>query len=112
QYPYTAMNHGWAEFFPHWAREGGPQAFGDRLQDPAVRARIKADPDFKTWSDEHGGWNGIVLGFRNHTRNPQYEGMTIAEIARARGDIDPADACLALMAEERGRIRGLFHTMS
>jgi N-acyl-D-amino-acid deacylase len=112
QYPYTAMNHGWAEFFPDWAREGGPEAFAERLQDPAVRARIKADPDFKTWSTEHGGWDGIVLGFRNHTRNPEYEGMSIAEIAQARGDADPADTCLNLMAEERGRIRGLFHTMS
>ncbi len=112
QYPYTAMNHGWSEFFPLWAREGGPEAFAERLQDPAVRARIKADPDFRTWSDEHGGWDGIVLGYAAHTRRAEYEGMTIAEIARARGDADPADTCIELMAEERGRIRGLFHTMS
>jgi len=112
QYPYTAMNHGWAEFFPLWARDGGPEAFAERLQDPAIRARIKADPDFRTWSDEHGGWDGIVLGYAAHTQRAEYEGMTIAEIARARGDADPADTCIELMAEERGRIRGLFHTMS
>ncbi len=112
QYPYTAMNHGWAEFFPLWAREGGPAAFAERLQDPAVRARIKQDPDFETWADEHGGWDGIVLGYAAHTQRADYEGMTIAEIARARGDADPAETAIALMAEERGRIRGLFHTMS
>jgi len=112
QYPYTAMNHGWAEFFPLWARDGGPDAFAERLSDPATRARIKADADFRTWSEEHGGWDGIVLGYAGHTGNPEYEGMTIAQIARARGDTDPADTCLDLMAEERGRIRGVFHTMS
>ena len=38
--------------------------------------------------------------------------MSIREIAQLRGDSDPADTCLDLMAEENGRIRGLFHTMS
>jgi len=112
QYPYTAMNHGWAEFFPLWAREGGPEAFAQRLNDPATRERIKADPDFQTWSQEHGGWDGIVLGYAAHTQRPDYEGMTIRQISMLRGDADPADTCLALMAEENGRIRGLFHTMS
>jgi N-acyl-D-aspartate/D-glutamate deacylase len=112
QYPYTAMNHGWAEFFPLWAREGGPEAFARRLNDPATRERIKTDPDFRIWSEEHGGWDGIVLGYAAHTGRPDYEGMTIAEIAASRGDTDPADTAIALMAEENGRIRGLFHTMS
>ena len=112
QYPYTAMNHGWAEIFPLWAREGGPEAFAQRLNDPAMRERIKADPDFRTWSEEHGGWDGIVLGYATHTGRREYEGMTIAEIAKLRGNPDPADTCLDLMAEENGRIRGLFHTMS
>jgi dihydroorotase/N-acyl-D-amino-acid deacylase len=112
QYPYTAMNHGWAEFFPLWAREGGPEAFAERLNDPGTRGRIKADPDFRTWSEEHGGWDGIVLGYAAHTGRTEYEGLTIAEIAKLRGDRDPADTCLSLMAEENGRIRGLFHTMS
>jgi N-acyl-D-aspartate/D-glutamate deacylase len=112
QYPYTAMNHGWAEFFPLWAREGGPDAFAQRLNDSAARERIKSDPDFQTWSEEHGGWGRIVLGYAAHTGSSQYEGMTIAKIAELRGDIDPADTCLDLMAKENGRIRGLFHTMS
>ncbi|NIW24242.1 MAG: amidohydrolase family protein [Gammaproteobacteria bacterium] len=112
QYPYTAMNHGWAEFFPLWAREGGPEAFARRLNDPAARERIKSDPDFRIWSEEHGDWDGIVLGYAAHTGRPDYEGMTIAEIAASRGDADPADTAIALMAEENGRIRGLFHTMS
>ena len=38
--------------------------------------------------------------------------MRLSEIAKARGDADPADTCLALMAEDGGRISGMFHAMS
>ena len=112
QYPYTAMFHGWSAFFPVWAREGGPAQFAARLKDPTVRARIKQDRDFLTWSGEHGGWDGIVLARAETAANRKYEGMRIAQIAKARGDADPADTCLNLMAEEGGRISGIFHTMS
>ena len=112
QYPYTAMQHQWSAFFPVWAREHGPAKFAEILKDPKGRDEIKKDPDFAGWVEEHGGWDGIVLGLARQPQNKKYEGMRIAEIAKARGDKDPADACLALMAEENGQISGMFHTMS
>ena len=112
QYPYTAMNHGWSAFFPVWAREGGPARFAERLKDPAVRARIKTDKDFITWAKEHGWWEGIVMGRAGSEQNRKYEGMRLSAIAKLRGDADPADTCLALMAEDGGRISGMFHAMS
>ncbi len=112
QYPYTAMQHQWASFFPVWAREGGPDKFAAILRDPAQRRKIKEDKDFQTWVMEHGGWEGIVLGRARRPENKKYEGMRIAEIAKARGDADPADTCLALMSDESGTITGMFHTMS
>jgi len=112
QYPYTAMNHGWSAFFPVWARDGGPAKFAERLKDPAVRERIKTDKDFITWAKEHGWWDGIVMGRAGSERNRKYEGMRLSDIAKARGDADPADTCLTLMAEDGGRISGMFHTMS
>jgi N-acyl-D-aspartate/D-glutamate deacylase len=112
QYPYTAMQHGWSAFFPVWAREGGPQKFAEILKDPAMRQKIKADRDFKTWVMEHGGWEGIVMGRARLPQNKEFEGMSIAQIAKARKDADPADTCLALMSDEGGTISGIFHTMS
>src|SRR5207249_5210841 len=98
QYPYTAMNHGWSAFFPVWAREGGPAKFAERLRDPAVRERIKTDKDFIAWAKEHGWWEGIVMGRAGSEKNRRYEGMRVSEIAKQRGDADPADTCLTLMA--------------
>ncbi len=112
QYPYTAMQHGWSAFFPVWAREGGPKKFAAILQDPAMRAKIKQDKDFQTWVSEHGGWDGVVMGRAQRPENKKYEGMRIPQIAKIRGDADPADTCLQLMAEEGGSISGMFHTMS
>ena len=112
QYPYTAMFHGWSAFFPLWARDGGPERFAERLDDPALRERIKSDPDFIAWAREHGWWEGIVMARASRPENRPYEGMSVAEIARVRGDDDPADTCITLMAEEGGDIRGIFHTMS
>lgn len=111
-YPYTAMNHGWSAFFPVWAREGGPEMFAERLRDEGIRAKIKTDRDFITWAKEHGWWEGIVMGRASSPKNRQYEGMRIADIAKLRGDADPADTCITLMAEDGGRISGMFHTMS
>ena len=40
QYPYTAMSHGWANFFPVWAREQSGEVRRN-ASGPAVRDRIK-----------------------------------------------------------------------
>lgn len=112
QYPYTAMFHGWNAFFPLWIREGGPEKFAARLKDPAARARLRTDKDFATWAEEHGGWQGIALARARTPKNRQYEGKRIAEIAKLRGDADPMDTCIDIMAEEGGQVSGIFHTMS
>jgi N-acyl-D-amino-acid deacylase len=112
QYPYTAMFHGWSAFFPVWMREGGPEKFAERLRDPSLRSWLKKDSDFIAWAKEHGWWDGIVLARARTEKTRQYEGKRIAEIAKLRGDADPMDTCIDLMAEEGGNISGIFHTMS
>ena len=112
QYPYTAMFHGWRSFFPLWMREGGPERFGERLRDESLREKIKSDPNFIMWAKEHGWWEGIVMARASTSANEKYEGKSVAQIAALRGDSDPADTCIQLMAEEGGIISGVFHAMS
>ncbi len=52
------------------------------------------------------------MALASRPTNKRYEGMRLAEIATLRDEADPANTCLELMAEEGGRIRGIFHTMS
>lgn len=116
QYPYTAMQHGWSACFPLWMREGGPAKFAERLKqatmDDALREKVKNDPEFIAWSKEHGWWEGIVLAAASTSENRKYEGMSVADIAKQRGDQDPADTIIMLMAQEGGDIRGIFHNQS
>lgn len=111
-YPYTAMSHGWSACFPLWMREGGPARFAERLKDNSLRPRIKRDPEFIAWSEEHGWWEGIAMARARQPQNKQYEGKRLAEIAAMRGDADPADTLITLMAEEGGNISGIFHNQS
>jgi len=112
QYPYTAMHHLWAAFFPVWAREGGMEAFAARLNDRAVREKIKSDADFHEWIEEHGGWEGIRLGRTYSEQYKPFEGKSVAEIARLRGDADPAETALTIMADDKARTSGIYVNMS
>lgn len=111
QYPYTAMSKGWSTLFPVWVRAGGPSKFAERLKDPAVHEKLKTDPYFKTMIRENG-WADIALAMTSTPSLKQYEGMRITEIAKLRGDADPADTCIDLMAEDGGHITGVFHNQS
>ena len=111
QYPYTAMSKGWSTLFPVWVRAGGPAKFVERLKDPAIHEKLKSDPYFKTMMKENG-WADIALAGASTPDVMKYAGMRITEIARLRGDTDPADTCINLMAEDGGRISGVFHNQS
>jgi N-acyl-D-aspartate/D-glutamate deacylase len=108
-YPYTAMSHGWNANFPVWMREKGPEQFAAYLNDSSLRDRIKSDPEFIAFSQEHGWWEGIAMSRARSPELKQYEGLRVAEIAKLRGEADPADTLISLMAIEGGSIGGVFH---
>lgn len=111
QYPYTAMSKGWSTLFPVWVRAGGPAKFAERLKDPAIHEKLKSDPYFKTMMKENG-WADIAMATASNPDLKKYEGMRVTEIAKLRGDADPTDTCINLMAEDGGRISGVFHNQS
>ncbi len=113
-YPYTAASTGLEATTPPWVQEGGRQAFYQRLQDPAIRHRLRRE--MTTPSDE---WENFYLGSAKimisdmpggvHT---EYEGMYLMDIARQRGE-DPIETIFNLLVATEGRrIDGVFFMMA
>jgi len=84
QYPYTAGSTGLVNVLPAWARAGSKGDFQARLDDPATRARIKADTiDKLNGARAAGDLSRItVASFPNH---PEYAGKTMAEVTVMNG---------------------------
>ncbi len=91
QYPYIASSTGLAAILPHWAHEGGPEKMMERLRDPELRKRMAKEQRIER------DWNGVLVVFAKN--NPQYNGKTIAEIAKEQGKKPHDAACDLLLAE-------------
>jgi N-acyl-D-amino-acid deacylase len=112
QYPYTAMEHPWARLFPTWVQDMPRKDAIAKLKERAFRDKIKADKEFPEYVNEHGGWEGVVGTVFNHPGNKAYEGKSILDIAKLRGQSDLAETCFDLIVEEGAFIPGVHHTMS
>lgn len=112
QYPYTAMQHPWHRLFPAWVQDAPRSETILQFRDPAFREKVRRDPEFDQYVQEHGGWEGIVASRLTNPALQPFEGLSIAEIGRRRGQPDPTETCFDLVAEEGAFIPGVHHTMS
>lgn len=114
-YPYTRASNSLISSFPPWVSEGGTEQMIARLQDPAMRARIKKEMDEPsvTWENEwrgSGGGAGIMLvGIRNPELT-RYEGMTLDEIGRLMHR-DPKDVAMDIAIADRGQTGQVISVM-
>ncbi len=95
--PHDWNNTGVMAILPKWAREGGTQVTLKRLEDPAVRQRVKDNPAPMLLIVKAGHWDKIVL--LNARANRSLVGTSFAEIGRMRG-VDPYDALMDMLIEE------------
>jgi len=109
-YPYTAYSTGLSIFMPTWAVDGGWNALSRRLEDPADRSRIRDGLAQRVWQDP-GDYDLIVISRVRTEENQKFVGMTMAEIAAARG-MEPVDALLRLLQEEDGSVGYIGYGMS
>jgi N-acyl-D-amino-acid deacylase len=110
-YPWAASSNSLDASLPIWVREGGREKLLARLQDPATRARARADfpaenPD---WNDEPG--SRILITTVLNPDLKKYEGKTIAEIARAQMK-DPLDVLMDLVIADHANVGRVTFSMS
>lgn len=116
-YTYNAAATSLAAIFPPWTQDGGHNRWIERLSDPETREQIIEE--VKTHSDEWenfylmaGGGDGIILvGFRSDELQ-KYVGMTLSEVAEARGSEDEVRTAVELTVEDNNRIGAIYYLMS
>jgi len=100
---------------PPWVQEGGLQEWRKRLQDPAIRARVKRE-----MRDPNVAWDNLYLatgspdkvlliGFKNEKLKP-LTGKTLGEVARLR-NTSPEDAAMDLVVEDDSRVGTVYFLM-
>ncbi len=101
-YPYTAVSTSLTSSFPAWSFEGGPELFGQRAEDPALRARIKSsliDVRFRSVRRRNRLRTTIIADCPGH---PDYDGRNLEEILRGMKVVPtPAAAADLLIDIER-----------
>jgi N-acyl-D-amino-acid deacylase len=90
QYPYTAGATALASSLPPWVADGGVEKLLERLRDPLVRERIKRElasdhPDWENLYFDSGGGQGVMISGVTNSDLKKYDGMTVAQIAKAMG---------------------------
>jgi len=115
-YHYTAGATGLDATMPRWVQEGGHQAWVERLKDPAIRERLRAEMNTPTadWENMYLGVgtpdNILFLAFKNDALKP-YTGQTLAQVAAARGT-SPEDTIFDLVIEDDSRVGAAFFMMT
>ena len=115
-YNYTAGATGLDASMPLWVQDGGLETWIERLKDPAIRARVKAEMQAKG-----NGWenlfhsagspdNLLLLGFKNPKLKP-LTGKTLGEVAKMRGT-SPADTAMDLVIEDGSRVGTAYFLMT
>jgi N-acyl-D-amino-acid deacylase len=111
-YTYPASATGLDAVMPGWVRAGGFDAWRTRLQDPAVRRRLKAE-----WRARGGAFVGpggpegvLLAGFKQDSLK-QYTGKRLSEVALLRGT-SAEDAAMDLIIADHSRIECIYFTMS
>ncbi|HEV2182619.1 MAG TPA: amidohydrolase family protein [Candidatus Acidoferrales bacterium] len=111
-YPYLAGATALASCLPPWVADGGTAKLLERLRDPAVRQRIKAEmaADHPSWENlyfDSGGAPGVMISGVVNSELKKYDGKTVAEMA-AREKKDPLDALFDFILADKAQTGALY----
>lgn len=114
-YNYTAGATGLDAAMPPWVQEGTYEDWARRLQDPAVRERLKTE--MTTHSDEWenlmlaSGPEGVLLPYFQNPELKKYTGMRLSEVAEQMGKT-PEEAAMDLVIADGTRVSAIYFLMS
>lgn len=116
QYPYTAAATSLRACLPPWAHEGGRGALLERLKDPKVRARLKAEMRTASTSWENfylgaGGGQGILVTHVDEPSLVRFLGVRLTDIARTMGRADELDALFDLVIADNAQTGAIYFMM-
>ena len=115
-YPYPAGGTALASALPPWVADGGPAKLLERLKDPAVRARIKKEfvgdhPDWENLYYDCGGGAGVLLASVEKPELKQFEGKTVAEVAKV-WNKSPEDTLMDFVLADNAQTGALYFMAS
>ena len=115
-YPYIAGGTALASSLPPWVADGGLEKLLQRLQDPAIRAKIKQEmaEDHPTWENlffDCGGGKGVMVAGVENPDLKKYDGKTIAEIAADQKKSE-LDALFDFVIGDKGQTGALYFMAS
>ncbi len=110
QYPYIASGTSLQAMLNTWVQEGGDDSLVTRLKDPAVRARLKTE----LAADSAQGIRTAARTMVNEVvadSLKQYQGKTLTEIGRMRGE-DPYDAAFDILVGDSARTSAIYFSFN
>ncbi|MGC2888505.1 MAG: D-alanyl-D-alanine carboxypeptidase/D-alanyl-D-alanine-endopeptidase [Candidatus Acidiferrum sp.] len=115
-YPYPAGATALASALPPWVADGGTQKLLTRLKDPSVRARIKKElagdhPDWENLYYDCGGGAGVLLASVEKPVLKEFEGKTVADVARA-WKKSPEDALMDFVIADSAQTGAIYFMAS
>jgi N-acyl-D-amino-acid deacylase len=114
-YTYPAGATGLDGAMPPWVQAGGLEEWRKRLQDPAIRKRVKAEMAAgMTYDDLFAAAESpdkiLLVGFKNEKLKP-LTGKTLGEVSRMR-HTSPEDTAMDLVVEDDSRVETVYFLMS
>ena len=100
RYPYVAYATGLSNLFPRWSRDGGMDAFLERLRDGEAKAEIEASVREKV--SQLGDWDAVQITSTSQESLAWARGRRLGALAKERG-AEPYALLVEIMLGDGGR---------
>lgn len=113
-YPYPVAGTSLDACLPDWVHDGGEKAMLARLANPAMRARVRREIErgHDGWENflRAAGFDGVTIAAVREGGDTSVVGLSLAEIARRRGQPE-WDVFFDLLIANEGRVAALYALM-